>query len=149
MANQDITQQDIPLGMRRTVHTTSAWLKHIAEAMGHGDKQVAYHALRGVLFAMRDRLPVEEAFDLSAQFPTLVRGIYFEGYRPSGKPETYRSRDEFLERVARELDAVNGYSPEAATRAVFVLLNEKVSAGEIDDVRHMLPSAVRALWPET
>lgn len=148
MPNQDLTQQDLPQGLRRTVHTTSAWLKRIAEELGHGDKQRAYHALRGVLFAIRDRLPIDEALDLSAQLPTLVRGVFFEGYKATGKPETYRSRDEFLQRVNEELAVVGGANPEAATRAVLTLLNEKVTAGEVEDVRHMLPSSIRGLWPE-
>lgn len=57
MNKQGVTQQDIPQGLRRTVHQTSTWLKHIAKELGHGDKQRAYHALRGVLFAMRDASP--------------------------------------------------------------------------------------------
>lgn len=147
MANQDVVQQDIPTGLRRTVHTTSEWLKRIAEDMGHGDKQVAYHGLRGVLFALRDRLPVEEAVDLSAQLPTLIRGVFFEGYRPANKPETYRDREEFLDRVNEELGTVNGTDPETATRAVLSLLSEKVAEGEIEDIQHLLPSSIRSLWP--
>lgn len=148
MANQDLTSQDIPTGLRRTVHTTSAWLKHIADEMGHGDKQRAYHALRGVLFALRDRLPVDEVMNLSAQLPTLVRGVYFEGYKAAGKPERYRSRDEFFERVQKELEVVNGGGPEAATHAVFHVLRAKVSEGEIEDIEHMLPGALKPLWAD-
>lgn len=147
MANQDVAQQEIPSGLRRTVHVSSEWLKRISEEMRPGDKQLAYHALRGVLFALRDRLPVEEAMDLAAQLPTLLRGVYFEGYKPSNKPERYRDRDEFLDRVSKELDAAGGFDPEGATRAVLALLNEKVEQGEIEDVQHMLPSSIRSLWP--
>jgi uncharacterized protein (DUF2267 family) len=71
-----------------------------------------------------------------------------KGYRPANKPETYRSRDEFLRRVAGELRAAGGDNPEAATRAVLALLSHKVSEGEIEDVRHMLPSSICSLWPE-
>lgn len=142
------TQQDIPHGLRRTVHQTSTWLKRIGEELSHGDKQRAYHALRGVLSALRDRLSGEEAFDLSAQLPTLVRGEFFEGYHPAGKLETYRSRDEFLRRVNEELEAVGGANPEMVTRAVLTVLNGKVTEGEVEDVRHMLPSSIRDLWPE-
>lgn len=147
MADQQVAQQEIPSGLRRTVHVSSEWLKRIGEEMGPGDKQLAYHALRGVLFALRDRLPVEEAMDLAAQLPTLLRGVYFEGYKPSNKPERYRDRDEFLSRVNAELDAVGGFDPEAATRAVLALLSDKVEQGEIEDVQHVLPSSIRSLWP--
>ena len=148
MTDQDVTQQDLPTGLRRTVHTSSTWLKRIAAEMGHGNKQKAYHALRGVLFATRDRLPVDEALDLSAQLPTLIRGVFFEGYRAAGKPETYRDRDTFLQRVNEELAESGGGNPAEATRAVFAFLNKKISAGEIEDVRHLLPSSIRDLWPD-
>ncbi|HMN28831.1 MAG TPA: DUF2267 domain-containing protein, partial [Caldilineaceae bacterium] len=78
-----------------------AWLNDIAEQMGNPNRQLAYHALRGVLFALRDRLTVEEVFDLSAQLPLLIRGLFFEGYQVNGKPQKYHA-DEFLARVEHE-----------------------------------------------
>ena len=138
--------QDVP-GLNRTIHVTNNWLKEIAEEMGASDAQVAYHALRGVLFATRDRLAVEEAAHLAAQLPALIRGIYYEGYRPADKPSTYRNRDEYLQRIRTELEAADGEDPEAAARAVLTVLNRHVTAGELDDVRAMLPEPVRELWP--
>lgn len=138
--------KDLP-GLNRTIHATNNWFSEIADEIGHPDVQVAYHALRGVLFATRDRLTVEEAMDLSAQLPALIRGVYFEGYKPSNKPLTYRDRDTFLQRVNEELQVANGANPEAATRAVFTVLSRHVSAGEVEDVRRMLPEDVRRLWP--
>lgn len=141
-------KKDVP-GLNRTIHATSNWLSDIADELGQPDAQVAYHALRGVLFALRDRLTVEEAMNLAAQLPTLVRGVYFEGYKASGKPLTYRDRATFLQRVNEELQASpSGANPEEATRAVFAVLNQHVSAGEIEDVRRMLPKKIRSLWPE-
>lgn len=132
----------------KSAHEMNVWLRDISEEMEHPDRQVAYHALRGALFALRDRLSVEEAVQLSAQFPTLVRGVYFEGYRPANKPLTYRDREEFLERVGEELQQGGSASPEAATRAVFAVLNRRISPGEVEDVRQMLPKHIRGLWPE-
>lgn len=140
-------KKEVP-GLNRTIHATNNWLSEIADEMEHPDAQLAYHALRGVLFATRDRLTVEEAMDLAAQLPALVRGVYFEGYKPSDKPLTYRDRDTFLERVNEELQVTNGENPEAATRAVFAVLNRHISPGEIEDVRRMLPEKIRTLWPE-
>ncbi|GBD42315.1 hypothetical protein HRbin39_01705 [bacterium HR39] len=38
--------------------------------------------------------------------------------------------------------------PEQIARAVFELLNEKITRGEIEDVRRSLPKHIRELWPE-
>ncbi|MEX1082155.1 MAG: DUF2267 domain-containing protein [Halofilum sp. (in: g-proteobacteria)] len=132
----------------RSVQETESWLKAIAAAMGTDDRQVAYHALRGTLFTLRDRLEPGEADDMAAQLPMLVRGIFYEGYHHTGKPERYRSRDEFLRRVSCDFARINYDDPETAARAVFTVLRERISLGETDKVRHMLPDSVRDLWPE-
>lgn len=134
-------------GFDRTLNETNVWLAEIADELGRPDRQVAYHALRGVLHALRDRLPVGEAFDLAAQLPMLVRGFYFEGYRPGGKPGKL-DRDAFLCRVRDALQPAGGANAQAAALAVFVVLGRHVSAGEIAQVRAALPRDLRALWPE-
>ena len=131
----------------RTLHETHAWLGAVADALGDPRPEMAYHALRGVLFALRDRLPPDEVFDLSAQLPLLIRGVFFEGYRPTGKPDTF-GRDAFLERVRHELQAIGGGNPERTTQAVLSVLQAHVAAGEIEDVRNELPKDLRALWPD-
>ena len=130
-----------------TLQLTHTWLNEISETIGP-DVQQQYHALRSVLFALRDRLTVEEAFHLSAQLPMLVRGFYWESYRPVHKPERFRSRQEFLEKVSETLDPATPVNPEEAARAVFAVLTKNVPEGELEHVRHMLPEEVRTLFPQ-
>ncbi len=132
----------------RSVQETDSWLKEIAATMGTDDRQVAYHALRGTLFTLRDRLDPGAVDDLSAQLPLVIRGIFYEGYHRKGKPERYRSRDEFLRRVNCNFARINYDDPETAARAVFTVLRHRISLGETDKLRHMLPDSVRDLWPE-
>ena len=134
-------------GFDHTVQETNTWLNEISDVMEHSDRQIAYHALRGVLFTLRDRLTVAEALNLSAQLPMLIRGIYFEGYKASGKPEKFHV-DDFLARVSKELRMAGHVNPERATRAVFQVIERHVSAGEIEDIRGGLPRDIRRLWPE-
>lgn len=87
----------------RTLHKTHAWLKAIMEELGTEDRHKAYLALRAVLHALRDRLTVEEVAQLAAQLPMLVRGLYYEGWDPTGKPLKERHKEAFLAHVAEEL----------------------------------------------
>jgi uncharacterized protein (DUF2267 family) len=133
----------------RTLHKTHTWLKEIMETLGIKDRHRAYMALRAVLHALRDRLTVEEAAQLGAQLPMLIRGLYYEGWDPTGKPLKERHKEEFLAHVARELRTPSGpaLDPEAAVRAVFGVLAHRVTEGELADIVGLLPKELRALWP--
>ena len=77
----------------------------------------------------------------------LIRGFHYEGWDPTAKPLRERHREQFLERISRELGPGDAVDPEVAARAVFALLARHVADGEIEDVKHVLPSELRALWP--
>lgn len=129
----------------RTVQKTNIWLRDVMDALDSDDRHAAYLALRATLHMLRDRLTVEEAAHLGAQLPMLVRGFYYEGWNPTGKPIRERSFESFLAGVAIELP--NDLDPEDAVRAVFTVLAARMSDGEIDDVTHVLPTALNVLWP--
>lgn len=134
-------------GFDRTLQETHRWLNDIEAEMNHPSDKMAYHALRGVLGAIRDRLPTDDLFGLSAQLPMLIRGILFEGYQPAGKPEKYH-REEFLARVAAELQQAGGANPEKATRAVFRVMTRHLSSGEMAKIHHAMPHDLRQLLGE-
>ncbi|GAB4249869.1 MAG: DUF2267 domain-containing protein [Thermoleophilia bacterium] len=129
-----------------TVQKTNVWLTELQEKLALENRKSAYAALRAVLHTLRDRLPVEEAVQLGAQLPMLVRGLYYEGWTPAGKPEK-TDREEFLRKVADQVVMSGPVDPERLTRGVFELLAEKVSEGEIEDVASSLPKSIRQMWP--
>jgi uncharacterized protein (DUF2267 family) len=130
----------------RTLQATHIWLDDIMAELGP-DRQRAYHVLRAVLHALRDRLPVVEAAHLGAQLPMLVRGIYYEGWRPQVGPTAPRHLEGFLERVGSELQGIRPISPEQATRTVSGTIVRHVNNGEARQVAHLLPEEIRSLWP--
>jgi uncharacterized protein (DUF2267 family) len=130
----------------KTLQTTNTWLKEIGEEIGP-DRQRCYQALRAVLFSLRDRLDPNEAAHLAAQLPMLVRGIYYEGYRPAGKPDRIRSRDEFLQRIGEHLEQTRPLGADEAARAVFKVLDHHLDAGEMAEVKQSLPQDIRTLFP--
>ena len=129
-----------------SLQLTNLWSKDLMRRLGTEDRHLAYLALRTTLHALRDRLAVDEAAHLGAQLPMLVRGLYYEGWRPAGKPAKERSREAFLAHVRAEAHALD-FDPEPAARAVFGLLADRITAGEIEDVKSMLPKPIRELWP--
>ncbi|HXG09810.1 MAG TPA: DUF2267 domain-containing protein [Gemmataceae bacterium] len=130
-----------------TIQTTNIWLNDILERLGWRESHRAYHALRAVLHALRDRLSVEQAAALAAQLPMLVRGFYYEGWHPHGKPVKERHKEEFLAHIADAFRDDPDVDPEQVTRAVFQVLAKHVTAGEIENVKQSLPTELRSLWP--
>jgi uncharacterized protein (DUF2267 family) len=129
-----------------TVQRTNVWLKEVMQELHVEDRHKAYRATRGALHALRDRLTVEEVAQFAAQLPMLVRGFYYEGWDPTGKPLKQRHKDEYLAQVQREIAPDLDLDPERAARAVLHVLARHVAAGEIEDVEQVLPREIRELW---
>lgn len=128
----------------RTVELTDQWLQEIADDLGDPDRQRAWHGLRAVLAALRDRISVSEAAHLSAQLPLLVRGLFWDGWDPD-RPSRAHTRQEFVDSIASHTDRRVALDPEAAFRAVVRTLSRHVTAGELGDVRAELPSEVKQM----
>lgn len=131
-----------------TVQKTHEWLGTITEELGWGDKQLAYHGLRATLHALRDRIPVEEAAEFGAQLPLLIRGLYYEAWKPARTPHKERSKDEFLAHIRDIYDYRENVDIEALARAVFATANRFMTEGQTSKTRMTLNEELRELWPE-
>lgn len=132
----------------RTVQKTNLILQELGDALHMEDTHDVYLSLRTVLHALRDRLHPGEAAQLAAQLPTLLKGVYFDGWRPSAPPLKIRDRQEFLDGIRATLESrMPTADADRITRAVFALLTEHVSEGEIEQVVGSLPAELRELWP--
>lgn len=131
----------------KTIEKTNAWLSELEALMNWDDRHRAYVALRAVLHALRDRLPPNEVARFTAQLPMLVRGFFYEGWRPAHKPQKYRHKQEFLDQVILEAPVLRPEELERVVTAVFAILASELGSGETDQVRALLPAEVRELWP--
>jgi uncharacterized protein (DUF2267 family) len=130
----------------RTLQITNTWLGVIEETLGP-DRHVAWHVLGAVLRTLRDRLPIELAAHLGAQLPLLVRGAYYDHFRPGHGPAKIYTEDEFLSYVSNDLGGVRPVNVRKAVRSVFAVLNRHVTPEQLEKVIRSLPEHVRAMWP--
>jgi uncharacterized protein (DUF2267 family) len=133
-----------------SLQKTYEWLGDVESALPFGDRQTAYHALRSVLHTLRDRLTAEEACDLAAELPSVLRGIYFEGWSPAHKPVKMNAL-EFTDQIETLLEPLlepgaDGLETESCISAVFGVLEKHISPGEISDIRGALPREFQDFW---
>lgn len=140
-----MTHTSIP-AFSQAAEQAQHWVNELARELDWNQPR-AYRLLRAVLRTLRDWLQPEEAADLSAQLPPLIRGIFFEGWNPAKSPSWVRTKDDFVAIVEDELadDRIN--NPDAAIAAVFGLIDRHISQGEAEDVRNSLRKGLRHLWP--
>lgn len=131
-----------------TVQLTHEWINELRERLDWASARDALRMFRVTLAAVRDHLGHDEAAQFAAQMPILIRGMYYEGWKPSSTPVADRNVEDFVAGIEREVSGVAEYHGREDIGAVFHLLNGRISAGEIADIRAALPKAIRDLWPE-
>ena len=115
------------------------WVKDMMTELRTNDAHRALHAMRAGLQALRDRLSVEEAAQLSAQLPLLVRGMFFEGWDPTGKPLRIRHRADFLALVRAKYGPREDTAADDIMVALFRVMSRHIAQGEMTDVMLSLP----------
>lgn len=95
---------------------------------------MSYAVLRAVLHALRDRLTVQEAADLAAQLPLLVKGIFYDGWDPSNVPKKIH-KDEFIAEIRKNEVII----------VVLSVLRKHISEGELEDVLSVLPKDLSSI----
>jgi len=133
-------------GIDHSVQLTHIWVNAVEARLGRDNKPRAFRLLKAVLHAVRDWLPINEAADFGAQLPTYLRGIFYEGWRPATTPVTARDKTAFIRRIGRQFHNDPLDDPDEAVAAVFDVIADRITAGEIADVRQSLPAELRALW---
>jgi uncharacterized protein (DUF2267 family) len=133
----------------RTIEKTHQFINDVARQIELEDKHIVFIGIKAVLHGLRDRIPLEEAVQLGAQFPVMLAGFYYQGWKPAATPSKERSVGAFVEKIKSNLP--QGDYPveiEVLIGGVFAVLAQWVSEGEIVDVANMLPKDIQEFWPQ-
>jgi uncharacterized protein (DUF2267 family) len=136
--------------LNSSMQKTNEWIRDVAEELGDDNRHHAYAALRATLHTLRDRLSPEQSAHFSAQLPLVLRGAYFEGWRPSANARPVRTCEDFFECVRRELRDTTPLFRERCEDAVSASLSviaRYVDIGTSTKLIESMPRELRALWP--
>ncbi len=133
-------------GFDNTIQKTWGWIQEVQRELDWHSSRKTYRALRATLHALRDHLPVAEAVQLGAELPMLVRGFYYEGWTIAGKPVKERRKEQFLEHIRKDMGS-DYIDSEEVVVAVFKVMASRISKGELEDIKHVMPKQLRGLWP--
>lgn len=94
------------------VDQANEWLRELMDETNGDDRPRAFASLRSALHALRDRLGRDEAVRFGNALPTLLRGFYYEDWKPSKEPrKDGLPKDEESRAVFRVLES-KGLWPE-------------------------------------
>jgi uncharacterized protein (DUF2267 family) len=131
----------------RTNHEAHEWVNDLSGRIGWRNEREVLRLLRTVLCQIRDHLPVDEMAQFAAQLPLILRGMFYEGWQPKNTPVHERHASDFVAAVEEMVGDVTDYRAATDIKAVFNVINARISRGEVEDVRACLPKELRDLWP--
>jgi uncharacterized protein (DUF2267 family) len=129
--------------IERSVHKTNEWIKAMATGLGTDDRDEAWRLLKAYLEVLRGQLSIDEAAQLAAQLPLVLRGAYWEGFDPGDRSTKARDREDFVTALGIVAQLDDPADADRAADAAGRVLNEHITEGELDDVLSQLPRGVR------
>ncbi len=126
----------------------NAWIRDLACVGDFDSQHQAYQVFRAVAHALREQLPIEASAHLAAQFPLVLKGVYYEGWRPDALHVHAGTLPEFYKVVA------SGYAgkpldPKRMSQAFFGALALNISEGEMNKIKSYLNHKLRPMLPST
>jgi uncharacterized protein (DUF2267 family) len=111
--------------------------------------------IRAVFHALRNRVSHEESFQMLAQLPMALKGIYVDGWKFNKEFNRISHLNDFLDEVRKEDGGLAGYDlgnnakAKVAVAAVFKAMNYFVSEGEMRDIMSGLPKELKEFVNES
>ena len=141
------------MNFNKHINSAQIFLLNTAEELGNpSDIKQASRVLRAVFHTLRKRLTIEESFNLLANFPLLIKGLYIDGWQPSSEQIKIKTIEDFLAEVRnndqQNADQVldNDQTAHQAVAATFRAIKRYSSLGEVLDIGAILPQELRDFW---
>ena len=119
-------------------------LKIISIRFGWTDEHRAYSALLAVLHTLRDTFPIEQAIGFGNDLPVLIRGFYYDGWKPSENRERL-SKEDFISRVEEFVMPYPEEETEDIIKAVCMALLDSIAPDEVARLKTILPPYINTL----
>ncbi len=123
--------------------TAYQWLRVVADRLDTDDLHLTYRMVRTWMHLLRDRVTVNSAAHLAAQLPELLRGVFYDGWRPSRVPSRMHA-EEYLIRFQQDA-GIPADEVRAAAATITAAMRELFSPGQLDTVLGQLPDDVWAI----
>jgi len=130
------------------VRASEDWLDDLKHRLAWEHTDRIFLAFVATLHALRDHLPTDAVARLGAGLPPLLRGFYFEGWHPRGRPPGQIGREAFFSRIHEGVHRDPGVDAEAVSRAVFALLAKRLPDAELEEIKAAAPAPLHGLWPD-
>ncbi len=126
-----------------SISRTNSWLADIADSLGTDDRRLAFRITRAWLVALRDQLTVDVAAGFGAQLTEVLRGVYYEGWKPGqvpvrSSPGDYATRYAYDARIRQDQVWL-------AAGVVTAVARRHMPPGAVERVLALVPAAIRAL----
>ncbi|MCA1494882.1 DUF2267 domain-containing protein [Ensifer sp. NBAIM29] len=132
--------------LNSALHATQNWVSDLMWRLRWEDRERVYQALIATLHALRDCMDRDEAVNIGAQLPPLLRGFYYEGWC-NGRRTILRNRNSFLDQVHDSVHRDPAVDPEEVARSVLAQLADRLPAAELEDAKAATPRVLHDLWP--
>lgn len=135
------------------MNEANAYFKKLAADLGHPDEtDRVLRIWRAVMHSLRDRITISESFDLMAQLPVILRGLYAEQWKYSEKPPLRYETVEEMKQEVKKLQQRYGEKEFSWNEPTKEIISQSIDSmkgyltdGQMDHLRDQMPGEVKEL----
>lgn len=140
--NQRGRNKPRPLNFEQYASEGNRIINEVTHQLGT-DRDHAARVTRAVLHAIRDRIPPDDAIQFAQGLPMALKGVFIDRYDPSKTPVTIRHKEKFIDFVRSKNPSAAADFPDResvidALQAVFYVLENNMSYGQVQQIKNML-----------